>query len=198
MQAPANLSINGVAEGVDDTAQDPQANGNVNDGPCPLHHVSLLDELVVAKHDHTHIVRLQVESHALKHRKEETRCDDTVVQQSTILSLNNQLEVLTTVQKPLKVVANIYGRAISGLSTGLVTTEVAHGINYGLTFSPLENSTISSAWMFLRPYTRAMPSPMLRTRPVSSSSAFSENPKMRCSRMEDTSAVDGPPETQSM
>ena len=58
---------------------------------------------------------------------------------------------------------------------------------------PLENSTISSAWMFLRPYTRAIPSPMVRTRPVSSSWAFSENPMILCSRMDDTSAAEGPP-----
>ncbi len=39
------------------------------------------------------------------------------------------------------------------------------------TFRPEENSTISSAWTFLSPYTRAIPSPMDSTRPVSSRSA---------------------------
>jgi hypothetical protein len=42
--------------------------------------------------------------------------------------------------------------------------------------------------MFLRPYTRAIPSPILSTRPVSSRSAFGADPKMRSSRIEEISA----------
>lgn len=64
-----------------------------------------------------------------------------------------------------------------------------------LTFNPDENSTISSAWTFFRPYTRAMPSPMESTRPVSCSSADVSAPRIRSSRMEDTSAV--PTRTQT-
>lgn len=63
-----------------------------------------------------------------------------------------------------------------------------------ITLRPLENSTISSAWIFLRPYTRAIPSPIDSTRPVSSSSAFGADPKILCSNIEETSAV---PETQN-
>ena len=58
-----------------------------------------------------------------------------------------------------------------------------------VTLRPLENSTISSAWIFLRPYTRAIPSPIDSTRPVSSSSAFGADPKILCSSIEETSAV---------
>lgn len=58
-----------------------------------------------------------------------------------------------------------------------------------LTFNPEENSTISSAWMFLRPYTRAIPSPMLSTRPVSSKSAFGAAPIILSSRIEEISAA---------
>ena len=43
--------------------------------------------------------------------------------------------------------------------------------------------------MFLRPYTRAIPSPIDNTRPVSSSSAFGADPKILCSNIEETSAV---------
>lgn len=60
-----------------------------------------------------------------------------------------------------------------------------------LTFNPDENSTISSAWTFFKPYTRAMPSPMESTRPVSWSSADVSAPRIRSSRIEDTSAVPG-------
>lgn len=56
------------------------------------------------------------------------------------------------------------------------------------TLSPLENSTISSAWMFLRPYTRAIPSPIDSTRPVSSRLACGAWPRIRSSKMEETSA----------
>ena len=43
--------------------------------------------------------------------------------------------------------------------------------------------------MFLSPYTRAIPSPMDNTLPVSSSSAFGADPKILCSKIEETSAV---------
>lgn len=56
------------------------------------------------------------------------------------------------------------------------------------TFKPDENSTISSAWMFFSPYTRAIPSPILNTRPVSSKSALGADPKIRSSRIEEISA----------
>uniref|UniRef100_A0A147BVL5 Putative conserved secreted protein n=1 Tax=Ixodes ricinus TaxID=34613 RepID=A0A147BVL5_IXORI len=57
---------------------------------------------------------------------------------------------------------------------------------------PLENSTISSAWMFFRPYTRAIPSPMDRTRPVSSRLEVVVWPRMRSSKMDETSAEPAP------
>uniref|UniRef100_A0A6B0VAQ7 Putative secreted protein n=1 Tax=Ixodes ricinus TaxID=34613 RepID=A0A6B0VAQ7_IXORI len=57
---------------------------------------------------------------------------------------------------------------------------------------PLENSTISSAWMFFRPYTRAIPSPMERTRPVSSRLEVVVWPRMRSSKMDETSAEPAP------
>lgn len=60
---------------------------------------------------------------------------------------------------------------------------------FKITLRPLENSTISSACMFLRPYTRAIPSPIDNTRPVSSNSAFGADPKILCSNIEETSAV---------
>ncbi|KAG7254902.1 hypothetical protein CRUP_035361, partial [Coryphaenoides rupestris] len=58
-----------------------------------------------------------------------------------------------------------------------------------LTFRPEENSTISSACTFLRPYTLAMPSPMDNTRPVSSRSALVSAPRIFSSRRDDISAV---------
>ena len=56
------------------------------------------------------------------------------------------------------------------------------------TLRPLENSTISSAWIFLRPYTRAIPSPIDSTRPVSSRSVDDALPKIRSSKIDETSA----------
>ena len=58
------------------------------------------------------------------------------------------------------------------------------------TLSPLENSTISSACMFFKPYTRAIPSPILSTRPVSSISVLSPKPRILCSMILDTSALE--------
>ena len=58
------------------------------------------------------------------------------------------------------------------------------------TLRPLENSTISSACMFFSPYTRAIPSPIDSTFPVSSSSAPAACvPKILSSRIEDISAA---------
>ena len=59
-------------------------------------------------------------------------------------------------------------------------------------FSPELNSTISSAWMFLRPYTRAIPSPIDNTRPVSSRLAFGAEPRILSSKMEEISAEAAP------
>jgi len=53
--------------------------------------------------------------------------------------------------------------------------------------TPEENSTISSAWTFLKPHTRPIPSPTLRTRPVSSTFPPTEVPEIRFSRIDDTS-----------
>lgn len=48
-------------------------------------------------------------------------------------------------------------------------------------------STSSSAWTLVMPWTRAIPSPTDRTRPVSAREVSSWTPRMRCSRMELTS-----------
>merc|ERR1719412_1741247 len=60
------LAVNGVTQSVHNAAKDLVTDGHVNDGSGPLDDVSLLDELVVTEHDHTDVVGLQVESHALQ------------------------------------------------------------------------------------------------------------------------------------
>ena len=59
-------AVDGVAQSVDHAAEQLVADGDVDDGAGPLHDVALLDELVVAEHDHTDVVGLQVEGHTLK------------------------------------------------------------------------------------------------------------------------------------
>ena len=60
------LAVNGVTQSVHNAAKDLVTDGHVHDGSGPLDDVSLLDELVVTEHDHTDVVGLQVESHALQ------------------------------------------------------------------------------------------------------------------------------------
>lgn len=62
-------------------------------------------------------------------------------------------------------------------------------MNHVSTLRPEENSTISSAWMFFKPCTRAIPSPMLNTLPVSSKSALGAAPNRRSSNMVETTVV---------
>jgi hypothetical protein len=57
--------------------------------------------------------------------------------------------------------------------------------------TPDENSTISSAWTFLRPQTRPIPSPTLKTRPVSSTFPLIAVPAIRDSSIEETSDAAG-------
>merc|ERR1739847_212795 len=60
------LAINGVAEGVNNTAKDLVTHGDIHNGSGPLDNISLLDELVITEDDNTNVVRLQVESHTLQ------------------------------------------------------------------------------------------------------------------------------------
>merc|ERR1719410_2569249 len=60
------LAINGVSEGVNNTAQDLSTHGDIHNGSGPLDNIALLDELVITEDDNTNIVGLQVESHPLQ------------------------------------------------------------------------------------------------------------------------------------
>merc|ERR1719295_932870 len=82
--------------------------------------------------------------------------------------------------------------SLMSLSLPKTTTPTLSGSKFrAIPFKPELNSTISSAWMFFRPYTRAIPSPMLRTRPVSSRFDFGAAPRMRSSKMDEISAEAG-------
>jgi len=60
------LSVDGIAEGIDDSAEQTVADRHVDDGARSLDDVALPDDLVVTEHDNTHVVRLQVQSHSLQ------------------------------------------------------------------------------------------------------------------------------------
>merc|ERR1719419_151893 len=82
--------------------------------------------------------------------------------------------------------------SLMSLSLPKTTTPTLSGSKLrAMPFRPELNSTISSAWMFFRPYTRAIPSPMLRTRPVSSRFDLGAAPRMRSSKMDEISAEAG-------
>lgn len=69
------------------------------------------------------------------------------------------------------------------------TYAIAHLLIIKLTFNPLLNSTISSAWMLRRPWTRAIPSPMVSTLPVSVKSCEGAVPRILCSNIDGNSAA---------
>merc|ERR1712141_69144 len=60
------LAINGVAESINNTAQDLGTHGDVHNSSGSLDNISLLDELVITEDDNTNVVRLQVEGHPLQ------------------------------------------------------------------------------------------------------------------------------------
>ena len=68
-QVNSDLPIDGVAEGVDDSPEDPSTDWDIDNGPRPLNDVPLLDQLVVTKHHHTNVVRLEIQSHTLHGEK---------------------------------------------------------------------------------------------------------------------------------
>merc|ERR1719211_727212 len=60
------LPIDGVAESVNNAAEDLVTHGDIHNSSGPLDNISLLDELVITEHHNTNIVGLQVERHALQ------------------------------------------------------------------------------------------------------------------------------------
>ncbi len=63
-----HLAVNGVSEGIHNAAKESITSGDVHNGASALHNITLTDELVVTEDDDTDVVRLQVESHALRMR----------------------------------------------------------------------------------------------------------------------------------
>mmetsp|Transcript_8630 Transcript_8630/g.10112 ORF Transcript_8630/g.10112 Transcript_8630/m.10112 type:complete len:544 (-) Transcript_8630:157-1788(-) len=64
------LSVNGVTERVDDSAEEALADGDINDGASSLDDITFLDLSIGTKDDNTDVVSLQVESHTLDARLE--------------------------------------------------------------------------------------------------------------------------------
>lgn len=60
------LTINGITEGIDDTAEQLFTDWDVDDGTGTLDDVTFLDQLVVTEDDNTDVVGFQVKSHTLK------------------------------------------------------------------------------------------------------------------------------------
>lgn len=94
-------AVNGVAQGIDNAAEDFVTSGYVDDSTRSFHDVAFHDVSIVTEYDNTDVVGLQVEGHALHTKK------------------NPSNDLLTFFSK--------------------------------ITLRPDENSTISSAWMLLRP-----------------------------------------------
>ncbi|KAG7254903.1 hypothetical protein CRUP_035362 [Coryphaenoides rupestris] len=66
VQAEEMVEFSSGLKSVNHTAQQLETDGHVHDSASPLHHVSLLDQLVVTEHHHAHVVGLQVQGHALQ------------------------------------------------------------------------------------------------------------------------------------
>ena len=64
------LAVDGVAQGVDDTAEETRADGNVDNLAGTLDGVALLDETIVTEDGDTDVVGLQVQAHATDTRGE--------------------------------------------------------------------------------------------------------------------------------
>jgi len=58
------LSVDGIAEGVDNSAEEALTNGYIDNGACPLDNISFLDLSIVSQDDNTNVVRLQIERHS--------------------------------------------------------------------------------------------------------------------------------------
>ena len=59
------LTVDGLTESVDDTAEEALANWDVHNGSGSLHNIALLNFSVVSEHHNTNVVGLQVEGHTL-------------------------------------------------------------------------------------------------------------------------------------
>eukprot|EP00158_Paraphelidium_tribonemae_P003919 Partr_v1_DN26465_c0_g1_i1_m23719 len=64
------LAVDGIAESVDNTAQESLSRRHVHNVSGTLDGVSLLDLTIISKHDDTDIIRFQVQSHALNTGRE--------------------------------------------------------------------------------------------------------------------------------
>ena len=64
------FAVNGVTEGVDDSAEHALTDGHIDDGSRSLHDVAFLNFSIVTQDDNTDVVSLQVKSHALNSRLE--------------------------------------------------------------------------------------------------------------------------------
>jgi len=64
------FTIDGVAEGVDDTAEHAGTDWDIDDGAGSLHNISFLNFSVVSEHDNTNVVSLEIEGHTLDPRVE--------------------------------------------------------------------------------------------------------------------------------
>lgn len=59
------LSIDGISQSIDNSAQKLFTNRHIDNSTCSFDDVSLFDQLVIPKHHNTNIVRLQVQWHTL-------------------------------------------------------------------------------------------------------------------------------------
>ena len=59
------LTVDGVAESVDNAAEHTVTDGDVDDGTGSLDNISFLNFSIVTKDDNTNVVSLEVESHTL-------------------------------------------------------------------------------------------------------------------------------------
>jgi len=59
------LTIDGVAESIDNTTEHTVTDGDIDDGTSSLHNITFLNFSIVTKHDNTNIVRLEVQGHTL-------------------------------------------------------------------------------------------------------------------------------------
>ena len=62
----ANLSINRVSKGVNDTTKKTLAHWHIDNVTRARHSITLLDEAIIAENDDTDIIRLKIKRHPLQ------------------------------------------------------------------------------------------------------------------------------------
>lgn len=73
------LSINGISQSINNSAQELFTDRHIDNSTSSFDNVSLFDQLVITKHHNTNIVRLQVQRHSLNKKVKIMPCKYAVI-----------------------------------------------------------------------------------------------------------------------